>query len=37
MKTRDIQIRDPFVFPHQAEGEYYLFGTTDINCINIIP
>lgn len=24
----DIHMRDPFVFPHAAEGKYYLFGTT---------
>lgn len=26
---KDIQIRDPFVFPSEMEGVYYLFGTTD--------
>jgi hypothetical protein len=29
MKTNEIQIRDPFVFPQPAEQYYYLFGTTD--------
>ncbi|MCA0757741.1 glycoside hydrolase family 43 protein [Paenibacillus sp. N4] len=29
--TRDIQIRDPFVLPIEAEGKYYLFGSTDAN------
>jgi beta-xylosidase len=32
MKTCDIQIRDPFVFPDPLEKTYYLFGTTDQNC-----
>jgi len=32
MKTENIQIRDPFVLPDEAEGVYYLFGTTDTNC-----
>ena len=32
MKTEEIQIRDPFVFPEPKEGVYYLFGTTDKNC-----
>lgn len=32
MKTRDIQIRDPFILPLQAENVYYMFGTTDQNC-----
>jgi len=32
MQTRDIQIRDPFVFTSQAEKTYYLFGTTDRDC-----
>ncbi|GAB4579483.1 MAG: glycoside hydrolase family 43 protein [Anaerolineales bacterium] len=32
MKTSEIQIRDPFIFPHQEEKVYYLFGTTDKNC-----
>ena len=31
MKTSEIQIRDPFVLPQEAEGIYYLFGTTDGN------
>lgn len=30
----DIQIRDPFVLPVQAEGCYYLFGSTDTNIWN---
>jgi len=32
MKTEEIHIRDPFVLPDEAEGLYYLFGTTDRNC-----
>jgi len=32
MKTCDIQIRDPFVYPDRVENTYYLFGTTDQNC-----
>jgi hypothetical protein len=32
MKTSDIQIRDPFIFPNQDENLYYLFGTTDKDC-----
>lgn len=32
MKTSDIQIRDPFIFPDPAENTYYMFGTTDRNC-----
>lgn len=31
IKTEQIQIRDPFVFPHPDEQSYYLFGTTDPN------
>jgi arabinan endo-1,5-alpha-L-arabinosidase len=31
MKLSEIQIRDPFVLPVQARGEYYLFGSTDKN------
>lgn len=32
MQTRDIQIRDPFVYASQTEKVYYLFGTTDRDC-----
>jgi hypothetical protein len=32
MKTCDIQIRDPFVYPDPMENTYYMFGTTDKNC-----
>ena len=32
MKTNEIQLRDPFVLADEAEGIYYLFGTTDRNC-----
>ncbi|MFC4809955.1 family 43 glycosylhydrolase [Paenibacillus sp. GCM10023250] len=28
-KRADIQIRDPFVMPVEAEGVYYLYGSTD--------
>jgi arabinan endo-1,5-alpha-L-arabinosidase len=31
MKSSDIQIRDPFIVPMEAEGKYYLFGSTDTN------
>ena len=31
MKNCDIQIRDPFILPVQATGDYYLFGSTDKN------
>lgn len=31
IKTCDIQIRDPFVFPDPKENFYYMFGTTDKN------
>lgn len=31
IKTEDIQIRDPFVFPNDKDGRYYLFGSTDKN------
>ena len=31
MKTEEIYIRDPFLFPDRTEGWYYLFGTTDPN------
>ncbi|WP_226037409.1 glycoside hydrolase family 43 protein [Aquibacillus saliphilus] len=31
MKTEEIQIRDPFVFPDKKSGNYYLFGSTDKN------
>ncbi|MED1305219.1 family 43 glycosylhydrolase [Bacillus thuringiensis] len=27
-KTKDIHIRDPFIFPSKTEKRYYLFGTT---------
>ncbi|MBN2984180.1 MULTISPECIES: glycoside hydrolase family 43 protein [Cohnella] len=30
-KSRDVQIRDPFVVPVPEEGKYYLFGSTDAN------
>jgi beta-xylosidase len=29
VRTRDIQIRDPFVLPQPSAGEYWLFGSTD--------
>ncbi|UJF33429.1 glycoside hydrolase family 43 protein [Paenibacillus hexagrammi] len=29
--NKDLQIRDPFVFPVPSEGKYYLFGSTDAN------
>lgn len=28
VKTEDIHMRDPFVFPFEKEQKYYLFGTT---------
>lgn len=28
LKNTDIHIRDPFVLPIRAEGQYYLYGTT---------
>ncbi|MDP0499189.1 MAG: glycoside hydrolase family 43 protein [Verrucomicrobiota bacterium JB022] len=31
MKLSDLQIRDPFVLPLPARGEYLLYGTTDRN------
>ena len=31
ISNKDIQIRDPFVFPDPAGGKYYLFGSTDKN------
>lgn len=31
LKNKEIQIRDPFVFPDQKSGKYYLFGSTDPN------
>jgi len=31
LKSKDIQIRDPFVLPLEEEGKYYLFGSTDKN------
>ena len=31
LKRQDIQIRDPFVFPDDKTGNYYLFGSTDKN------
>jgi hypothetical protein len=33
MKTSDIQIWDPFIFPNQDENLYYLFGTTNEDCL----
>jgi arabinan endo-1,5-alpha-L-arabinosidase len=30
MKTKNIHIRDPFVFPNRADNTYYLFGTTSM-------
>lgn len=32
LKTNEIQIRDPFVYPDPHKGIYFLFGTTDKNC-----
>lgn len=29
MKTNDIQIRDPYIYPDPQQKRYYLFGTTD--------
>lgn len=34
MKLSEIQIRDPFVLPVRARGEYFLFGSTDKNVWN---
>ncbi|MDB5084152.1 MAG: glycoside hydrolase [Bacilli bacterium] len=31
VENHNLQIRDPFVFPEQTEGKYYLFGSTDQN------
>ena len=31
VKLSDIQIRDPFVLPVEATGDYYLYGSTDRN------
>lgn len=31
MNLAEIQIRDPFIFPHKETKTYYLFGTTDKN------
>jgi len=31
LENKDIQIRDPFVFPIKEEGKYVLFGSTDKN------
>ncbi|MFX3633572.1 MAG: glycoside hydrolase family 43 protein [Candidatus Pristimantibacillus sp.] len=31
LQAKDIQIRDPFVLPIEAEGRYYMFGSTDTN------
>ncbi len=33
IKTNDIHIRDPFVVPVMEDKTYYLFGTTDENCL----
>jgi len=32
MKRDEIRIRDPFIFTHESEKMYYLFGTTDTTC-----
>jgi arabinan endo-1,5-alpha-L-arabinosidase len=32
MKTREIQIRDPYIYPDQESRTYYMFGTTDEDC-----
>lgn len=32
LKAGDIQIRDPFIFCHEDEKIYYMFGTTDKDC-----
>ncbi|MBS0632093.1 MAG: family 43 glycosylhydrolase [Verrucomicrobia bacterium] len=37
LRANDIQIRDPFVLPHAADGFYYLYGTTDTNPWNSHP
>ncbi|MDF2959704.1 MAG: glycoside hydrolase [Paenibacillus sp.] len=31
LENKEVQIRDPFVFPVKSEGNYYLFGSTDTN------
>jgi arabinan endo-1,5-alpha-L-arabinosidase len=31
LKSQDVQIRDPFIFPVKQEGKYYMFGSTDKN------
>lgn len=31
LKNHSIQIRDPFIFPNQLDGKYYLYGSTDKN------
>lgn len=31
LKLKDIQIRDPYIVPVEAEGKYYMFGSTDKN------
>jgi beta-xylosidase len=32
IKTNEIKIRDPFIYPDRAKNTYYMFGTTDKNC-----
>ncbi|KYG33271.1 glycoside hydrolase family 43 protein [Alkalihalobacillus trypoxylicola] len=31
MRSNEIQIRDPYVYPNKEDGLYYLFGSTDKN------
>src|SRR5690625_2081702 len=31
IQNKDIQIRDPFIFPNKEDGKYYMFGSTDKN------
>ena len=31
VENKDIQIRDPFIFPNQKDGKYYMYGSTDKN------
>ncbi len=33
IKTNDIHMRDPFIVPVMEDKIYYLFGTTDKNCL----
>lgn len=31
LENKDIQIRDPFIFPNKKDGKYYMYGSTDKN------